>query len=153
MSRLIAHLRSNLIAYLALFVALGGTSYAAVSVADHSLRPRQFNPTYLGGYVRAWASVDAGGRVRASGGGVRASLDRFNPPGFYIMNWRPQPVTSCTTIGSVSPGSSLVSPGYLITGSFRSKGEGEQSVVQTYNGQGQPTDLPFNVELLCATPR
>jgi hypothetical protein len=153
MTRLTTHLRRNLVAYIALFVALGGTSYAAVTVADHSLVPAKFNAKYMGGYVRAWARINANGQVLASGGGVRAQLDRLNPPGFYIVNWRPQPTTNCTTIGSVSPGTGLVSPGYLITGAFHSKGLGEQSVVQTYGGQGQGADLPFNVELLCATPR
>jgi hypothetical protein len=36
---------------------------------------------------------------------------------------------------------------------FASKGRGEQSIVQTYNAQGQPTALPYDVELLCSTPR
>ena len=58
MTRLTTHLRRNVVAYLALFVALGGTSYAAVSVRDHSLVPQKFNPKYMGGYVRAWVSVD-----------------------------------------------------------------------------------------------
>ena len=32
MTRILTHVRTNLIAYLALFVAMGGTSYAAFSL-------------------------------------------------------------------------------------------------------------------------
>jgi hypothetical protein len=38
--RIISHLKSNLVAYVALFVALGGSSYAAVSLAPGSVRTR-----------------------------------------------------------------------------------------------------------------
>jgi hypothetical protein len=38
--RIISHLKSNLVAYLALFVALGGSSYAAVRLTPGSVRTR-----------------------------------------------------------------------------------------------------------------
>ncbi len=41
MTRLIHHLRSNAIAYLALIVALGGTSYAATNLPANSVGTRQ----------------------------------------------------------------------------------------------------------------
>ncbi len=41
LSRLTGHMRHNLIAYLALFVALGGTSYAAIRLPANSVGPRQ----------------------------------------------------------------------------------------------------------------
>ena len=41
MTRLVAHARRNAIAYLALFVALGGTSYAAFSLPAGSVGARQ----------------------------------------------------------------------------------------------------------------
>ena len=40
MNRILAHARSNLIAYAALFVALGGTSYAAQSEPVRSATTR-----------------------------------------------------------------------------------------------------------------
>ena len=51
------HIRANAVAYLALFVALGGTSVAAVDLANHSVTPDKLSPTQFGGYVgrgRAW---------------------------------------------------------------------------------------------------
>ena len=65
MHRLIAHLRSNLVGWIALFVALGGTGYAAISIPrnsvgaaqirNRSITPAKFNPKSIGGSVRAWA--------------------------------------------------------------------------------------------------
>jgi hypothetical protein len=46
-----------------------------------------------------------------------------------------------------------LAPGYLIAGAGASRALGEQSVVQTYNAQGQTTALAFDVELVCSTPR
>ena len=41
MIRLLTHVRSNAVAYVALFVALGGTSYAATQLAPGSVGTRQ----------------------------------------------------------------------------------------------------------------
>ena len=153
MRRVIEHVRRNTVAYLALFVALGGTSYAALNLPNHSIAPVKLNPRLIGGYVRAWASVRADGRVVASGGGVRVLVDRFVGPGHYIINWRPRPTSPCESVGNVALSQGALVPGYLITQAGGSKARGEQSVVQTYNAAGQPAALGFTVELVCATPR
>jgi hypothetical protein len=83
MKTAIAHLRANAIAYLALFVALGGTGYAAVSIPAGSVGTRQLRngavtakklangsvaPAKLSsaGSVVFWAKVAQGGQVIAS---------------------------------------------------------------------------------------
>jgi hypothetical protein len=151
MTRILNHARGNLVGYIALFVALGGTSYAAVDVS-HTITPVKLNPRYIGGYVRAWASVDANGRVAASAGGARVVPDPNVAPGHYIIDWRPRPTSRCTAVGSVDFTGGAPVPGYVIAGAASSPGRGEQSAVQTYNSQGQPTPLAYDVELLCATP-
>ena len=40
-SRVVQHIRSNVVAYIALFVALGGTSYAAIKLPANSVGTRQ----------------------------------------------------------------------------------------------------------------
>jgi hypothetical protein len=67
MSRLSQHLRSNAIAYLALFVALGGTSYAAINlpagsvganqIRNHSIGPVKFDQKQIAASIRAWVIV------------------------------------------------------------------------------------------------
>ena len=152
MNRLLAHARSNAVSYLALFVALSGTSYAAISLANHAITPVKLNPRYIGGYVRAWASVNASGRVTASGGGVRVQVDHAVGPGHYIVDWQPRPTTRCTAIGSVDFTGGAPVPGYVIAGASASPGRGEQSTLQTYDAQGEPATLAFDVELVCSTP-
>lgn len=61
MHRILTHLKSNAVAYIALFVALGGTSYAAFSLPAGSVGGRQLqnraidpiklNPTTIGASI------------------------------------------------------------------------------------------------------
>ena len=153
MRRVLDHIKRNVVGYVALFVALGGSGYAAIDISNHSITPAKLNPRYIGGYVRAWVSVNANGRVTASGGGVRVIPDPNVAPGHYIINWRPRPTSRCTAIGSVDFTGGAPVPGYVIAGAASSPGRGEQSAVQTYNAQGQPANLAFDVALLCTTPR
>ena len=76
MSRALNHFKSNVIAYLALFVALGGTSYAAATLGagsvgtrqlkNHSVTPVKLQKGSIAGYVRDWAQVNENGHVTAS---------------------------------------------------------------------------------------
>ena len=157
-ARVLNYLGHHAIAVTALIcslLALAGASYAALVVADHSVDPVSLNPRYIGGYVRAWVSVDASGQVTASGGGVRVLGDSDVAPGHYIIDWRPRPTSPCEAIGGVDFTNGPV-PGYVIAEAFdggRGGGRGEQSTVQTYSPQGQPTALAYDLELICSTPR
>src|SRR5438270_13812604 len=76
MNRILSHLRGNVVAYLALFVALGGTSYAAVAVPansvgtrqirNHAITPVKLDPRRIGASVRAWAVIQNGKQVVAA---------------------------------------------------------------------------------------
>ncbi len=79
MTKLLNHVKHNAVAYLALFVALGGTSYAAVNLPAGSVGSKQLrngavtnkklakgsvgaadlDRKTIGGYVRAYAQVAA----------------------------------------------------------------------------------------------
>ncbi|MDQ6745469.1 MAG: hypothetical protein M3Z27_05585 [Actinomycetota bacterium] len=82
-TRVLKHLRSNVVAYLALFVALGGTSYAAISISgtqlrNHSVDAVKLNPRSISASIRAWAIVVIGldghsANVVAASGRVHAS--------------------------------------------------------------------------------
>jgi hypothetical protein len=153
--RAIGYLAHHAIAFTALgfsLLALAGASYAAMGLANHTIDPVKLNPRYIGGYVRAWASVGAGGRVIASGGRVRVQIDRAVGPGHYVIDWRSRPTSACRATGSVDLSGGLT-PGYVIAQTAATRVRGEQSIVQTYSAQGQPAALSFDVVLLCATPR
>ena len=74
--RLLTHLRGNAVAYVALFVALGGTSYAATalprgSVGTKQLRngsvtPNKLNAGSFAGHILFTAQVNSFGRVLSS---------------------------------------------------------------------------------------
>jgi hypothetical protein len=89
-------IRHNAIALAALFVALGGTSYAALSIPAGSVGTRQLknravtaaklNPTSLAASVRAWANLSwAGGwRVQASTSDIHVATASFGE----VVSWR-----------------------------------------------------------------
>ncbi len=68
MNRVVQHIRSNVVAYVALFVALGGTSYAALKlpansvgtkqIKNHSITPIKLDPSKTGAVVRFWAILN-----------------------------------------------------------------------------------------------
>ena len=68
--------RSNAVAFVALFIALGGVGWAATSlpagsvgarqIQNHSITPEKFNQSMIGGSVRYWARISADGKIVAS---------------------------------------------------------------------------------------
>jgi hypothetical protein len=134
-------------------MATGGTSVAAVSLTNHSIDPVKLDPNAIGGYVRAWASVNASGKVTASGGRVTVRVQADGAqPGLYYFRWNTKLTSPCTVIGNVDSEAGGA-PGY-VTGGFPDVARtNPTSVAVTYSAAGQATPQPFDVELLCATPR
>jgi hypothetical protein len=74
--KILTFIRHNTIALIALFFALGGTSYAALNLPagsvgtkqlrNHSVTPSKLDPGSIGGYIRYWAEIAADGNVVAS---------------------------------------------------------------------------------------
>lgn len=166
MTRLLSHLRANVVAYLALFVALSGTSYAMTQLPpgsvggrqlkNHSIDPVKLNQRYIGGYVRAWATINANGSVVASSGRPTVKMVPFVPPGRYIIVWNTKPKARCGAIASIDGGGIGTSgplPGYAIPETATSPVSGVEVAVATYNSQGHAAALPFDVVLACSTPR
>jgi hypothetical protein len=117
MTRFLRHLRSNLVAYLALFVALGGTSYAALKIPagsvgnralkNHSITPIKFDRTQIAGYVRYWAVIGSGGEILGSrprahlGNWADQAGDPF--PGGFVGWGRPIPRSCFVEATTTSP--------------------------------------------------
>jgi hypothetical protein len=122
MNRLLNHLRANVIAYLALFVALGGTSYAAFSLPagsvgtsqlrNGSITPIKFNAGKVGAYVRAWAVIQGGTKVIAAS------------PRARILDWDPG-----SALGDISWGSAILSRCFVLSSGG---GDNVQSVVRAH---------------------
>ena len=92
MTKVLTHIKTNVIAYLALFVALGGTSYAAMRLPDGSVGTRQLknhsvsaiklDRGSIGGYVRYWARVGADGTIIAA------------RPRAHLVGWQTAPTAA-----------------------------------------------------------
>ena len=165
MTKLIGHLRNNAVGYVAIMIALGGTSYAATSpTASHAqlqsriVQRAKDDPQLVNGNVRAWAIVGPAGRVIASGGKPKVT-PQAGDPGGYGIRWGVKVgrcATEATIDSSASPPterlpvagdpSAPFTAGYAVASTFVRHNE---TAVQTYNQQGQPTPLGFDVMVIC----
>ncbi len=159
MNRLTQHVRSNVVAYLALFVALGGTSYAAINlpansvggtqIRNGSIKPVKLNHSLIGGVVRAWALVDANGRVLAGEGKPRVIVQRgTGATGHYTVFWKADSFVRCTAIGGIEMTGANFHPGFVVPASgFRQTPTAAD--VAVYNALGQQAAIPFWVAVVC----
>lgn len=178
MHRVIHHLRANLVGWLALFVALTGTSYAAVSIPrgsvgarqikNHSIGPVKFNRSQINGSVRAWAIIGASGRVIA-GAGKPTVTTTPGVPGNYGIRWGVRLPKACATVANIDArsgmptetaplpgrGSENIEAGYaseVHTQTVLRRGRPRylsSTGLVTLNQSGQPTALAFDVAVTC----
>lgn len=153
MNKVLAHLRGNVVAYLALFVALGGTSYAAISIPRNSVGTRQLRNGAVTAAklakgasgvatVRAWARISGTGSIIASsepatvgGWGSTFPAIRFAHP------WPADCFANATTQGTGGQGI-----GFVVAGAaFHTGVVTLASVAQ----DGAPLELPVEVLVLC----
>jgi hypothetical protein len=166
-SHLLSHARSNSIAYVALFVALGGTGYAAVSLApgsvgtralrngavttkklaNGSVTPVKLNPGTIGGSVHHWIQVSAQGTIDSSSSRARVI---GNPhQGGYVITWSDTFSSKCIAVATPTAPTLLVGPssGYAnarVTGAHPT-----EVWVDTYNAQGKPAPATFSLAVIC----
>lgn len=168
--RLIAHLRNNLVGWIALFVALGGTGYAAISIPrnsvgaaqirNRSITPAKFNPKSIGGSVRAWAIIRANATVIASSKKPVVFASVF--PGSYVIQWPVMLPRTCTTVATVderSPnqtpietpagGTASAAIGYASNVDTETLHRVSKTTLDTFNQAGQPTPMAFDIAVIC----
>jgi hypothetical protein len=151
------YLHANLLGALALFVALGGTGYAAIAIPRSSVgtpqlrngavTPAKLAGRQIAGSIYAWAYIDANGKVLAAHG-LRPGVvrGRDGQYGFAVKN---QGVPrGCAAVASVA--STLFSgraPGSAVA--TLSTRRSPTVAVNTFSATGQAAQLPFVVEVLC----
>jgi hypothetical protein len=173
--RLISQLRGNLVAWVALFIALGGTGYAAISIPrnsvgaaqirNRSITPDKFNPSAIGGSVRAWAIIRANATVLASS--RKPVVFSSVIPGSYVIQWPVRLPRTCATVANVDERSPDQTPITLPNGGAASAAIGyvSSAVTQTvpagaggklsetrlvtFNQSGVPTPMGFDVAVIC----
>lgn len=154
MNRIVTHLRGNVIAYLALFVALAGTSYAAAAlpansvgtrqIRNHSITPIKLNPKTIGASVRAWAVIQDGTKVISSR--PRARVVSWDPTfAAGVVSWGSAVSTSCFPLASAGRDSVQVSLLRRAHGSAVAH-------YQAYTNQGQYDATPPSIVVVAFCP-
>lgn len=172
MNRILTHARNNLVGYIALFVAMGGTGYAAASLPAHSVGTRQLRRGAVGtnqlknhsvtpiklarnsiaGYVRDYAQVNGQGVLVASRPGAHVAYWRSDgpAPGGQIVFDRPIPA-SCFALATMQGG-----PGAIYASAQLSGEPGHGGAVSVNIAPPQNTGnsiLPqANVAVMCPEP-
>ena len=166
MLKTLTFIRHNAIALVALFVALGGTSYAAFSlpansvgtkqvrngaitttkIANGSITASKLDSRSLGGSVRYWAHVNQTGQVLSGSRGARASVAGAE----YTVTWGTAFSSRCAALvtSAAVPGIAPIADSTGVGINQPGKGKATVVYVWTYNN-GTPTQAPFYIAVLC----
>jgi hypothetical protein len=158
MTRILQHVRTNLVGYIALFMALGGTSYAAIglpagSVGTKQLRngavtSRKLDPKSIAGHVADWAQIRADGHVIASS--PRASVILSDPSrGLYQIYWHRLIPQNCVALANPVNVAPLTASASADTFGPNGKGRGTHIVVSTFDASGNNVPENVNVVVIC----
>jgi hypothetical protein len=157
---LLHHLKGNMVGYIALFVALAGTSYAAVSLPAGSVGARalkngaitapKLNPTSIAASIRAWANLTwAGGtswRIQASSRQIHVETAQFGE----IVSWRhTRFARNC--MASVTP-QETVGPGGLGGGYVWTRFDAHNALLDIHGMSANGSSQPENVTVLIVCP-
>lgn len=153
MTRILTHLRQNVIAYVALFVALGGAGYAATNLPAGSVGPAQLNRHLIGGYVRAWAHVSATGHVLSGSPGATVQFkgSSVSAPA-YLVRWRGVKLLSrcapIATLGDAGSGSTGVSSIFTTLENLRGRAP-NRIAVNARTADGRFVSADFYLAVIC----
>jgi hypothetical protein len=152
---MLQHLRTNFVGYLALFVALSGTAYAASSLPKNSVGTKQIkNRAVTAAKIHAgviphvpgiaWAVVDANGSIAAQKG-VTSSAK--TAAGAYTVKFK-QSALGCAVV--VSPSNT---GGGLLEGAAANATTQPTGVVRVWTANADLTstggDEPFTIVEIC----
>lgn len=165
MKGVVHHIRANGIAYLALFIALGGTSYAAVNLPAGSVGTRQLrngavigaklargavtarslNSKTLAGHIALWAQIQTDGHVASSS--PKAKVVPFAVSGIERVVWKRSISRRCMALAApatLGPTAATVNAWALASHTGRT-----QVTISTFSGNGTLTPEPVNVIVVC----
>jgi hypothetical protein len=165
MRHLLAHVRGNAVAYVALFVAMGGTAYAGANLPDNSVGTRQLRngavtsgklangsvtATKLGtgsvsGWIRMWARIGPDGNIIASKPRAHivgwSSVDHAGR-----ISWNEGIPPGCFSLATVD---GLPAQGFASVATLNESRPPAYVIVSTFGTTGQPAAEPVNVAVVC----
>ena len=157
MTKVLGHLKSNVVAYLALFVALGGTSYAAVNLPrgsvgnsqlkNHSVTPIKLDRSTIAGYMRDYVQINSQGQITASK--PRASLIGWQTSGAFpggLVQWSQPIPASCFALATTTTQDGVVSYASVQAGGVGGKTDGQSAVLLSAPARA------VNIAIMCPEP-
>jgi hypothetical protein len=157
MTRILDHLKRQAVAYIALFVALGGTGYAAIRlpagsvgtrvIKNHSITPIKFAHDSIAGYMRAYVQINPQGQITASRPGAKVIAWRtgsFEPGG--LIQWNQPILASCFALATTTAPLGNASYASALLASAGAKDDAQTYVLLSAAGQ------PVNIAVMCPQP-
>jgi hypothetical protein len=160
MTRLVHHIRSNVVAYLALFIALGGTSYAAISVPrnsvgapqirNHSITAVKFNQKSIAASVRAWVNLQwRGSHVVATASSSRVLVSSAQQ-GVSVTWPHTQFPQNCSADATPQISLNATSHWGFVTATFHpTESGGALLILSGFTPTGQQVAQPADVLIVC----
>jgi hypothetical protein len=166
--KILNYLRQNILALLALFVALAGTSYAAISLprnsvgtkqirkhavtssklAKHSVAASNLDPKSIAGHVADWAQIRANGEVISSS--PKAAVSIPNPgQGLIRVSWHRSIPASCAAFANPANVPFFLGPVTANVSGPENPGPSADLVVQTFDRSGNNVPENVNVVVIC----
>ena len=162
------HIRTNAVGYIALFVALGGTSYAAIAIpagsvgarqlrngavtssklAKHAVTAASLDPASIAGHIADWAQIRADGHVNTAS--PKATVTLSDPTrGLYQVSWHRSIPSHCIAVANPVNVAPLTAQATADT--FGPSGQGRSShiVVSTFDSGGNNVPENVNVVVIC----
>jgi hypothetical protein len=164
----LAYLRQNILALLALFVALGGSSYAALSLpadsvgtrqlrngavtsrklAKHAVSAANLDPKSIAGHIADWAQIRADGHVTSSN--PKASVSLTDPTrGLFRVSWHRSIPSGCIAVAN--PTNVPIVLGFATASVLGLGGQNSTTslLVSTFDASGNNVPVNVNVVVIC----
>ncbi len=168
MTRILNHARTNLVAYIALFVALGGTSYAAISLpagsvgtkqlrngavtsrklAKHAVTAAALDPKSIAGHIADWAQIRADGHVTSSR--PKATVFMKDPTrGLFELSWNGSIPSGCIAVANPTNVPTVVGSASASVLGLGGQNSARSLLVSTFDASGNNVPENVNVVVIC----
>jgi hypothetical protein len=161
-------IRHNAIALLALFVALGGTSYAAFSIpagsvgtkqlrngavtsrklAKHVVSAANLDPKSIAGHIADWAQIRADGHVTSSR--PKATVSTTDPTrGLFHLSWNRSIPSGCIAIANPTNVPTVLGAASASVFGLGGQNGARSLLVSTFDASGNNVPENVNVVVIC----